>query len=303
MLDLLKIKFLRVFGYFFVLFVWRGYRPPKMAIGERRIPVENGRIKVRIYTPDGSGPFPVILFFHGGGWVAGSPATHDPLCRELCSRAGHVVVSVDYRLAPEHRFPCAPDDCLAALKWLVQHGADFNIDLDRLAVCGDSAGGNLAAVIALLGKEELPGLIKAQVLIYPVTDHYSAMTDSFRECAEGALSARDMRWLWDTYLGTPKGNAGRRYFHELATPLAVADLKGLPDALVITAEHDVLRDEGIAYAEKLSLQGARVQQTTYSGVQHGFLSGDGLTPNCDRALSEIADWLCQRTDGAAGRHK
>ncbi|MES2490948.1 MAG: alpha/beta hydrolase [Pseudomonadota bacterium] len=296
MLYLLQFKFFREFMRLSVRWQirwkWRGHSVNGISVSDRRIAVKNGDIGLRIYTPEGSGPFPVMVFYHGGGWVGCDLHTHDPTCRELCARGQHIVVSVDYRLAPEFLFPCAPNDCLEALDWVRMHGPELNADIKRLVVCGDSAGGNLAAVVAIKARTQFPGLIKGQVLIYPVTDHYSAKTASFVEFADDkGLSAEGVVWLWETYLGKSTVPMGHRYQNDLATPLTCSDLKGLPPALVITAERDVLRDEGIAYAQKLADHGVAAKQTTYPGAQHGFLSSNGLSLECVTALNEIADWL------------
>lgn len=250
------------------------------------VPGPAGDIPVRVYVPGGAAPFPVVAFFHGGGFVLGNLDTHDRIARRLCRASGALVVSVDYRLAPEHRFPAALDDCMAVTHWLADHAGDLRGDRDRIAVAGDSAGGNLAAAVALASRaEDGPGLA-AQVLVYPVIDAACA-TPSFVQNAEGyLLSAAAMRWFWDQYLG-PDGDPDSGYASVLRAP----DLGGLPPALVITAEFDPLRDEGEAYAEHLEEAGTDVTLHRYDGMVHGFAGMDALVDEADAAMTEIGAFL------------
>ncbi len=225
-------------------------------------------IPIRAYRPleAPSGPLPALVYFHGGGWVLGDIGTVDNLCRRLANASGCVVVSVDYRLSPENKFPVPLDDCYQATRHVSAEAESFGIDRDRIAVGGDSAGGNLAAAVALkaLGSGELP--IAFQLLIYPITN-FSFGTPSYSENAEGyGLSREMMRWYWDQYLAGPQDG-----FDPLASPLRASDLSGLPPALVITAGYDVLRDEGQAYARKLREAGVSVELEHYPGMIHGFL--------------------------------
>ncbi len=238
---------------------------PVAAVNSHSIPGPAGEIPVRIYTPDVGTPLPVLVWFHGGGWVLGSLDGTDHVCRELANAAGCIVVSVDYRLAPEHLFPAAPDDCEAAYTWVLAHAASFGGDPARVAVGGDSAGGNLAAVVSLRARDKhLPQPV-FQLLVYPVTDHdlerpsYVANGDGY------LLTTLSMRWFWDCYV--PEVEQRR---HPHASPLHAADLAGLPPALVITAEFDPLCDEGEAYAELLREAGVEVKLTRYDGMIHGF---------------------------------
>ena len=225
-----------------------------------------GEIPLRRYTPQGPGPFPVLVFFHGGGFVIGDLDDYDGTCRELCAGAGCIVVSVAYRLAPEHRFPAATDDCLAATRWVGRHAASFGGDPARIALAGDSAGGNLATVTALRIRDEGGPALCAQLLVYPVTDHVARETASMRDNAEGYLLTRaTMRWFVDHYLG-PEGDP----HHPHAFPLQAASLAGLPPALVVTAEYDPLRDEGEAYAAALEAAGMTTTLRRYDGAIHGF---------------------------------
>ena len=222
-------------------------------------------VPVRVYRPVGNGPFPVVMMFHGGGWVLGDLDTADSQSREVCSGAGVVVVSVDYRLAPEHRCPAAAEDCYKATVWAARHAAEFDGDTSRLAVVGDSAGGNLAAVVAQMARERGGPNIVFQLLVYPVTDGRMD-TASFRENAEGyLLTAESMRWFWNHYAPSEAERLDPR-----ASPLLAADLSNLPPALVLTAQYDPLRDEGEAYADALAAAGTPAEKVRYDGLIHGF---------------------------------
>jgi acetyl esterase len=244
-----------------------------------------GEVPVRLYRPAAEGRLPAIAYYHGGGFVIGSVETHDGTCRALANATGCAVVSVDYRLAPEHRFPAAPEDCWSALAWLAAEGEALGLDPSRLAVAGDSAGGNLAAAAALLARERGPEL-RFQLLVYPVTDH-GFDTPSYLENGEGYfLSAAMMRWFWQQYLEEPSHGAD-----PLASPLRAADLAGLPPALVLTAEYDPLRDEGEVYAARLRDAGVPVTITRYAGMFHGFVRMTRILDKARTALDEIAGSL------------
>lgn len=249
--------------------------------------LEAGRVSARIYTPVGNGPFPLLVYLHGGGWVIGDLDSYDAICRELCGLAGCIVVSVDYRLAPEHRFPAAVDDARTALQWVVDNLDELGADPGRIAIGGDSAGGNLAAVTALDARQSLPGRLCGQLLIYPVASHVGTPTSSMIENAEGyLLTARDMIWFTDHYLG--KGHGGRDSRFNLS---ATDDLSGLPPTLVITAEFDPLRDEGEAFAEALKKAGVEVQLTRYDGAIHGSLIFFSAFALSRRMMDEASSWL------------
>jgi acetyl esterase len=254
----------------------RGPKEPVGRIENRTIPGPAGEIAVRIYHPlsaaaPGTGahshsPLPVVVFFHGGGWVVGSIGSHDALCRRMCNESGCIFVSVDYRLAPEHKFPAAVDDSLAATDWAARHAAEFGGGPSRLAVCGDSAGGNLAAVVALLARDRGGPAIACQALIYPIMD-YLPDTDSYRRNGAGYfLTGMTIQWFWDHYLNQPA--EGELW---TAAPLRAHDLSRLPATIVLVAEFDPLLDEGLAYADRLERAGVPVERMICEGQIHGFV--------------------------------
>jgi acetyl esterase len=259
---------------------------PVARVEDMQLPSAAGEIPVRIYTPDKPTPLPVLVWYHGGGWVLGTLDASDHTCRELANAAGCIVVSVDYRLAPEHKFPASPEDCEAAYEWVLANAASFGGDPRRVAVGGDSAGGNLAAVVCIRARERNTPQPVFQVLVYPVTD-FDFDRPSYVANAEGYLLTRDgMRWFWEQYVNNPDEMA-----HPHAAPLRAADLSGLAPALVITAEFDPLRDEGEAYGERLKEAGVPVTITRYDGMIHGFL---GQFPVIDKgkvAVLEAANAL------------
>jgi acetyl esterase len=267
--------------------------PPE--IGEVKNMTANGPggpIPLRVYRPAGVAPdtpLPVLVYFHGGGWVIGDLDTHDVQCRQLTAEAGITVVAVDYRLAPEHKFPAAVDDAWAATRCVATHGTELGVDPTRLAVGGDSAGGNLAAVVALLARDSSEGpAIAYQVLVYPVTD-VGSESESYRDFADGYLLTRDsMRWFTSHYLKSREEAEGWR-----ASPLRAKSLAGLPPALVVTAGFDPLRDEGAAYAARLTASGVRVDYVCYGGMLHGFLPMGRLLDTAGRATSHVAASLRQ----------
>ncbi len=239
---------------------------PVAAVADRRIPGPAGDIPLRIYTPEGTGPFPVYVNFHGGGWVIGDLDTADAACRDICRTAGCVVVSVDYRLAPEHVYPAAVEDCCAATAWVAVHMDELNGN-GRLAVGGESAGGNLAAVVCQWARDNGGPAIHYQMLLYPVTD-CDFERGSYRENGQGyLLELETMRWFWDHYCPEPSQRQQPQ-----ASPLRAGNLAGLPPALVITAEFDPLRDEGEAYAAALHAAGTPAEAVRFDGLIHDFLA-------------------------------
>ncbi len=240
------------------------------AVEDRVIPAPPGTgrdIPIRVYTPQGDGPFPVLVYFHGGGWVVGDLETHDAQCRALSHGALCVVVAVDYRLAPEHKFPAAVDDCEAATQWAADHAVTLGGDPDRMAVGGDSAGGNLAAVVALRARDRGTPYLAFQLLIYPSTEMHCG-TVSHQENAEGYLLTREaIMWFRDQYLRSDADVS-----HPDASPLLAPSLDDLPPAFIITAEFDPLRDEGETYAARLQEAGVPVILKRYDGMIHGFFN-------------------------------
>ncbi len=256
------------------------------AVADHRLPVAGGEITVRAYSPGGRGPHPALVYYHGGGWVIGDLYTHDGLCRSLTNAARCAVLSVDYRLAPESKYPVPAEDSYAALRWVAANAARLGIDPRRIAVGGDSAGGNLATVVALMARERGGPALVHQVLIYPVTDH-DLTTPSYLENATGYLLTREgMRWFWSHYLA--RESQGREPY---ASPLRAPSLAGLPSALVITAEYDPLRDEGEVYAARLRDAGVPVTITRYAGMFHGFVRMTRILDKARTALDEIAGSL------------
>jgi acetyl esterase len=265
-----------------------GLRVPEIAhVFNRDMQGPGGSLGLRVYTPPGEGPFPLMVFFHGSGFVVCSLDTHDGMCRNLCAGTGCVVISVDYRLAPEAKFPAASDDCLAATRWAVANAAALGADPGRVFVAGDSAGGNLAAVTALRIRDEGGPKLLGQLLIYPVTDHYEPGTPSMIENAEGyGLTRAGMIWFWDHYLADRRDAA-----NPYASPLQATDLSGLPPALVVTAEYDPLRDEGEAYANRLRQAGVPTEMKRWDGMNHGFFFVPGVVDKASAAIDEACDWV------------
>jgi acetyl esterase len=267
-------------------------------VEDRRIPggVDGAPIAVRVYTPrGGDGPFPIVAYFHGGGWVIGDLETHDHWCRTLASGAGAVLVAVDYRLAPEVRFPVAVEDCLAATRWVATNAAALGGDPGRLTVAGDSAGGNLAAVVSQLARDRGGPSIAFQLLLCPATD-YGFDTASYRDNADGYLLTKSgMVWFWHHYLSDPAAQ-GR---DPRASPLRARSLAGLPPAHVVTAEYDVLRDEGEAYAARLREAGVPVTARRYDGQIHNFFTMGHVLSQGAAAADELCGVL-RRAVGARG---
>jgi len=256
------------------------------AVADHRVPVTGGEITVRVYKPAGMGPHPVLVFYHGGGWVIGDLCTHDGICRSIVNAAGCAVASVDYRLAPEFKYPVPVEDSYAGLLWVVANATRLGLDSARIAVGGDSAGGNLAAVMALLARDRRGPRLLLQILVYPVTN-YDFGTASYRENGTGfVLTTDDMRWFWRHYLS--REEQGREM---TASPIRAKSLADLPPALVITAGCDPLRDEGDAYAARLRDAGVAVTLTPYPGMFHGFLRMTRILDQSRVLLDEIAGAL------------
>jgi acetyl esterase len=260
-------------------------------VEERSIAVDGREIRVRVYMPvGGEATRPVVVFFHGGGWVIGTLETHDPYCRALATEAGVVVVSVDYRLAPEHKFPAGVEDCLAATEWVFEHAEELGGDFLWVFVAGDSAGATLATVVALVLRDKGVRGLAGQILLYPVAGYYEPPTASYVENAEGyGLTQKGMIWFWDHYLNRSEEAEDFR-----AAPLRARSLAGLPKAFVVTAEFDVLRDEGQAYARRLKDEGVEVTEVFADGMNHGFAASPNEFPFLPQAkdlLRRVAAWV------------
>jgi acetyl esterase len=259
---------------------------PVERVEDLRIPTADGEVGVRVYWPKKAARLPLLAYFHGGGWVVGGIESHDAVCRDLARSADCVVMSVDYRLAPEHKFPAAPDDCLAAVRWAAAHAGELGIDPAKIAVAGDSAGGNLATVTALRIRDEGGPALAGQLLVYPVTTHYMPATASMLQNAEGYFLTRDaMIFFIDQYLADAAQSA-----HPHFAVLGAQDLSGLPPAYVLTAEYDPLRDEGEAYAGRLKAAGVPVVHIRYDGMIHGFFGLAGLDRSAE-AIGKSGAWL------------
>jgi acetyl esterase len=247
-----------------------------------------GPVPVRLYIPSAAPGLPLIVFFHGGGFVLCDLETHDPLCRTLANESGAAVASVDYRLAPETRFPGPLEDCYSALSALVKEGLSHGLDPARVAVCGDSAGGNLAAATALLARERGGPALRHQALLYPVLDA-ACDSASMHELSVGYMLSRAvMQWYWGCYLADPADGAD-----PLASPLRARSFAGLPSTTVITAEFDPLRDEAESYAERLRSAGVPVIARRYLGMIHGFASMPNVTDVANHALADVARDLAE----------
>jgi acetyl esterase len=262
---------------------------PTARIENRAIPGPAGDIPVRIYWPEAAGTRPAIVYYHGGGHVIGSLDSHDLVARNLCGGAEAVVVSIDYRMGPEHRFPAAVDDSFAALEWVHANAASLGADPGRLGVHGDSAGANLAAVVALLARDRGGPQLRLQSLVYPVAD-FRMGSESYKNYATGCgiLTAEAMRWFRGHYLRTMDDALDWR-----ASPLLAENVAGVAPAIVIAAECDVLHDEGLAYAERLKAAGVPVDYKRYAGMIHAFF---GMMPAVDDALNaQRAVWAAFKT--------
>ena len=257
---------------------------PVETVRDLSIKGPGGGIPVRLYVPEGELPFPILVWFHGGGWIRGSIDGSDPICRRLANAVGCSVVSATYRLAPEDPFPAAVEDAYAALEWAANNPHAVRGDPDRLAVGGKSAGGTQAAVAALMARDRGGPDVDFQVLGAPVTD-YSFDTVSYRENAEGyGLTRRAMEYNWDTYLQNPIHGK-----HPYAAPLQARDLSGLPPAMVLTAGFDPLRDDGVAYAERLRDAGVETEHRNYPEMIHGLLGSAYFVQDVGRTREAVED--------------
>jgi len=249
-------------------------------VEERVIPGPRGELGLRVYRNSGTELHPATLFFHGGGWVFGGLESHDPMCRALARESDTVVVAVDYGLAPEHRFPEPLDDCLAATRWVADHGADLGIDSALITVAGDSAGGNLATAVALRARDEGGPPISFQLLAYPALTPAPSAAPRDTAACDPFLTREEMDWFWARYLGDTGVSS------PYAAPADAADLSGLPPACLVLAGIDPLLDEGIAYGEELLRAGVSVDVVVYEEMVHGFLLFTEYLDDARRALRE-----------------
>lgn len=264
-------------------------KPDVQTVEDRNVPGALGDIPVRIYWPpeQESEPAPgIVLLFHGGGFVLGDLDTHDSMSRYYAREGGVIIVSVDYRLAPEHRFPAGIEDCYAVLEWVAHNAGDLGGDPARIVLTGDSAGGNAAAVVCQLARSRGGPAIRRQILVYPVVDlrlHDEYESRRLYGNGEYFLSGKDLEWLIDLYLSKPLDATDTR-----ASPILCEDFEGLPDALIITAGYDPLRDEGMAYARRLREAQVPVQYTCFEGTIHGFMSFAGAIGAGREGLAIVA---------------
>ncbi len=245
---------------------------PVAHVEDRVIPGLAGDIPIRIYTPEGAGPFPILVFFHGGGWISGNLETHDPMCRSICRAAECLVLSVDNRLAPEHKFSAGVHDCYAATCWMAAHATEFQGDSTRIAVGGDSAGGNFAAVVAQMIRDQGGPVLAFQLLLWPPMD-FRITTASWKEYDGYLMTSQDFIAVRDLYL-----NQEEEQWHPYAAPLLATDLHGVPPALIITAECDPLRDGGEDYGQRLLEAGVSATVSRYNGMVHGFMHMRTVVP-------------------------
>jgi acetyl esterase len=257
------------------------------SVENRTIDTDAGAVRVRVYTPEANGPVPIMMYFHGGGYVKGGLDETDAFCRRLARTTGYVV-SVDYRLTPEHPYPAALDDAHACSMWAYENAEALGGTKDFFSVCGESAGGNLAAVVCLLARSDEKFEISRQVLLQPVVDFTLSFPSIDMPASECLVPREDLAWYYEEYY-----SGDTRDFR--VSPIFADDLSGLPPALIITAEHDTLRDEGEAYADRLRSSGVPTQYSCYSGMIHGFLQMAGLVNEAQQAIDEIAAFT--RTDG------
>ncbi len=271
-----------------------GPEEPVSQVEDRVIPGPIQPIPVRIYRPVPAGTLPALVFFHGGGFVICDLASHDRQCRALANASGCVVIAVDYRLAPEHRFPAAADDAYAATQYVARHAAEFGVDPARIAVGGDSAGGNLAAVVTLMARDRGGPSLRFQLLIYPVVDFEDESPSMHEYGSDHFLTRALLHWFISQYLASPAD--GRTPY---ASPMNAGDVSGLPPAMIITGECDPLRDQGEAYALKLRNAGVPVALTRYDGMIHPFFSLGGIIDAGRTAMADAASALRRALGGAA----
>ncbi len=282
-----KVFLLRRFYRFIGPRIWKGHNP-KVAFNDLQADTSAGPLSLRIYNGEHGRDRPLIIYFHGGGWVLGDLESHHPYCQSLCQRSGCTVIAVDYRLAPEHPYPAAHDDCLAATHWIAAHSDETGASNGTIVLAGDSAGGNLATATCLALEQGVRQRVIGEVVIYPATDHYQRAFASYVTKARGfGLTSGMMRWFWDTYLGI----SDPTHQTEQAMPARATNLASLPPTLLVTAENDPLRDEGVEYADLLRKAGVTIQYQHFENAAHGFACSEGPTENFEAFMQILVKWL------------
>jgi acetyl esterase len=271
-----------------------GPEEPVAEVQNRTVPGPGGPIPVRLYRPVKKDTLPALVYFHGGGFVICNLDTHDRQCRALANASGCAVISVDYRLAPEHKYPAAVEDAYAATKYVAEHAAEFGVDPNRIAVGGDSAGGNLATVVSLLSRDRGGPRLKFQLLVYPMVDFYDQSPSMQHYSKDYFLTREGMDWFTESYL--PNREAG---LEPSASPTNATDLRGLPPAMVLTAECDPLRDQGEAYARKLQGAGVAVELKRYEGMFHPFFQFGAVLDTARVAMKDAASAVREALGSAA----
>jgi acetyl esterase len=266
--------------------VYLGKAEPLKSIEHKYFSGPTADLPIAIYRPEGAGLLPAMVMFHGGGWVAGNLQLNAVQHQLMAKDTGAVVISVNYQKAPEHKFPIPLDDCYATLEWVSAHAKELGINPDLIGVAGDSAGGNLAAAVALRARDEKGPKVAFQILIYPATDHNFDYPSMIENSPNYLLSSEAMRWYWDQYV-----NSTEDYKNPYVIPMASADLSGLPPAIIITAEYDPLRDEAEAFAKRLKSAGNSVVLHRYEGVIHGFMLMQGFLKDARDASKKIGEEL------------
>jgi acetyl esterase len=264
------------------------------SVEDRSVDTDAGTVRLRVFRPQADGPVPIMMYFHGGGYVKGGVVESDAFCRRLARTTGNLVVSVDYRLTPEHPFPAALDDAYHSSLWAYENAGALGGTRDSFSVCGESAGGNLAAVICLLARSGSKIEISRQVLLQPVVDFTLSFPSIGMPASECLVPREDLAWYYEEYY-----SGDTRDFR--VSPIFAYDLSGLPPALIITAEHDTLRDEGKAYADRLQSSGVPTQYSCYSGMIHGFLQMAGLVDEAQAAIDEIAAFARPDVESSASQ--